>query len=177
MNSSESQRSCRSLVAALLCGVLCVSGADFAASQEHDGRQEQAAESEHGHAGRFAVAGFIGATRDHGKNEPTLGIEAGVNLSARWSVGAVVERADRERDSTLVLFGVGWHPLGPAFRLQLGAGRKDPSGKREAVIRAGMAYEIEVHERWFVKPYLALDFIENAEDEEVFGVYVGRGFR
>jgi hypothetical protein len=128
------------------------------------------------HEARFAVAAFVGATRAHGSNESTLGLEGGYRISATWSVGGVVERADRERDSTLVLIGVGWHPLGSAWRFQVGLGRKDPAGEQEAVFRTGIAYEKELHQGWFVKPYLAKDFIQHADDEEVFGAYFGRSF-
>jgi hypothetical protein len=44
-------------------------------------------------------------------------------------------------------------------------------------VRTAIAYEIELRERWFLKPYFALDFIENEEDEEVFGLYIGKGFQ
>ena len=139
--------------------------------QEHE-------ESHGSHAGhsKYAIAGFIGSTHVHGEDEFTLGIEGGMNLNETWSIGAVVERAERERDSTLVLVGVGWHPIGPEFRIQLGVGRKDPAGKEENVFRAGLAYEVELRNRWFVKPYLASDFIDNEDTEIVYGFYFGRGF-
>jgi len=131
--------------------------------------------AEHEHH-RYAVAGFIGGTRVDSDNELTLGIEGGLHLNSKWSIGAVLERADRERDSTLVLLGVGWHPIGPALRLQLGLGRKDPRGTTETVLRTGVAYEMEIENGWFVKPYLAIDFIHNEDNEGVFGLYIGRGF-
>ena len=139
------------------------------AQEEHEGTHESG-----GH--RYAIAGFVGSTHVGSEHEFTLGIEAGMNLSSQWSIGAVIERAERERDSTLLLVGVGWHPLGPALRFQLGLGRKDPSGKEETVVRTGVAYELELKEHWFLKPYLAIDFIDDEENEEVFGVYIGRTF-
>jgi hypothetical protein len=125
---------------------------------------------------RYGVGGFVGATRVHGENEFTLGIEAGMALSRAWGVGVTIERADRRRDTTLVLAGVGWHPYGPGFRLQVGVGGKDPSGDMEAVFRVGLGWEKVVHERWFVKPYVAYDVISNEDNEGVFGVYFGRMF-
>lgn len=136
---------------------------------------EDGAATEHAHY-RYAVAGFVGATRVQGENEPTLGVEAVVALNREWSIGAVIERADRQRDSTLLLIGAGWHPFGPGLRMQVGVGAKDPSGETEAVVRAGLAWEQEIHERWFVKPYVAYDVISNEKNEGVFGVYVGRLF-
>ena len=134
------------------------------------------AEEEAGHHSKYAIAGFIGSTRAHGENEFTLGIEGGMNLSERWSVGVLLERAERERHSTLWLVGLGWHPFGPELRIQLGLGRKDPSGTTENMFRAAIGYELELKDRWFMKPYIAADFIENEDNEAVFGLYVGRGF-
>jgi hypothetical protein len=132
--------------------------------------------AEEQHHNKYAVAGFIGATRANGSNELTLGVEGGYNFSEKWSIGAVIERAEREQHSTLFLIGVGWHPLGPELRLQLALGRKDPSGHTETVIRTGIGYELELENSWFIKPYAAVDFISNEDHEPVFGLYVGRGF-
>ena len=130
----------------------------------------------HASHGNFALAGFIGSTRAHGHDEFTLAIEGGMHLNEKWSVGAVLERANREKDSTLALVGVGWHPVGPELRIQFGVGRKDPAGKEENVFRTGLGYEIELTNGWFVKPYLAVDFIENEDNERVYGFYIGRTF-
>ena len=86
-----------------------------------------------------------------------------------------MERADREQDSTLLLAGVGWN-FYRGFRLGVGFGRKDPADEREFVSRLALAYEFELGRAWFIKPYLAKDFIKNEDNEEVFGAYVGRGF-
>ena len=139
------------------------------------------AQEEHGHAGeeehhRYAIAGFLGSTRVGSEHEFTVGIEAGLHLNRKWAIGAVIERAERERHSTLVMVGFGWRPTGEGFRLQMGLGRKDPSGKQETVVRAGLGYEFELQNLWFLKPYVAVDFIEHEENEALFGVYVGRGF-
>jgi hypothetical protein len=143
---------------------------------QEDAQTGHEADAPEAHEARFAVAAFVGATRAHGGNETTLGLEGGLRINDTWSVGAVVERADRERNSTLVLVGLGWHPLGPAWRFQVGVGRKDPQGERENVFRTGVAYEKELHRGWFVKPYLAKDFIRHEDDEEVFGAYIGTKF-
>ncbi len=132
-------------------------------------------EEEHAHT-KYAIAAFVGGTHVSGSNEFTLGIEGGYAINSTWSIGAVLERSERRKSSTLFLLGVGWHPLGPAFRLQLGLGRKDPSGHTENVVRTGVAYELELEHNWFIKPYLAIDFISHEENEEVFGIYVGKGF-
>ncbi len=132
-------------------------------------------ENQHPHK-KYAIAAFLGGTRVDSSNEFTVGVEAGYNINSTWSIGAVVERADREQHSTLFLLGLGWHPIGPALRLQLGAGRKDPSGHTETVVRTGVAYEFEMEHDWFIKPYIALDFISHEDNEQVFGIYIGKGF-
>ncbi|MEE4361132.1 MAG: hypothetical protein V2I63_06365 [Pseudomonadales bacterium] len=154
-------------VALLLATLLCIAApAPVVAAESH----EEAAE------GRVAVAVFLGATRADERNEPTLGFEAGYRIDEHWSVGAVVERADREQDSTLLLAGVGWHPFGAGPRIQLGIGRKDPRGVEETVVRTGLAYEFELTGGWALQPYLARDFLDDEEDETVFGLYFGRNF-
>ena len=134
-----------------------------------------AQEEEHTHA-KYAIAAFVGGTHVGDTNEFTLGIEGGLNINSTWSIGAVLERSERSKSSTLILLGIGWHPMGPGLRLQLGAGRKDPSGQTENVVRTGIAYELEMEHNWFIKPYLAIDFISHEENEEVFGMYIGKGF-
>ncbi len=148
--------------------------AAVAVANESD--QEKHEESAHSGHGRYALAVFVGGTAVDEGSEFTLGIEGGMHLSERWSIGAVIERAERNQHSTLFLVGVGWHPFGPGFRAQLGVGRKDPRGKQENVLRAGFAWEAEIDNGWFVKPYLAQDFIENEDSETVYGVYIGRTF-
>ena len=47
---------------------------------------------------------------------------------------------------------------------------------QEDVARAGLGYEFMLRDGWFVKSYVAVNFIENEDSEEVYGVYVGRAF-
>lgn len=154
-------------LAPLLVALGCIGSGSTALAVETHGAAEHP---------RFMLALFLGATRADARNEPTLGFEAGYRIDDHWSAGMVVERADRERDSTLVLGGVGWHPTGSGWRLQLGIGRKDPREERETVVRTGLAYEFEFGRGWALKPYLARDFIDEEEDETVFGLYFGRAF-
>ena len=136
-----------------------------------EGEEEQ--HEEHGH--KWAIGLFIGLTRAHSDNESTLGIELERILSPKWSIAGLVERADRNEDSTLLMALVGWRPW-RGLTLQLGAGRKDPGNEREVVYRTGMSYEFELAPTWVLKPYIAVDFIQNEEDEEVFGFYIGKLF-
>ena len=43
-------------------------------------------------------------------------------------------------------------------------------------MRTGLAYEMEIDKGWFLKPSLALDFIDGEDNEGVFGLYIGRAF-
>lgn len=131
-------------------------------------------ESEHGHP-KNAIGLFLGATHAHGENEPTAGLEIGRNLNEDWSAGLMFEQTDRGKETSLILAGVGWHPS-KWVRMQLAVGRKNPSGKHENVLRTALAYEYEIGHNWFIKPYLAYDFIEHEEDEPVFGFYIVRMF-
>jgi len=70
---------------------------------------------------------------------------------------------------------VDWHPY-RGLRLQVGVGTKDPAGHHENTARVGVGYEFLLGHRWFVKPYFAVDIIENEENEQVFGGYFGLGF-
>ena len=161
---TESLKARLSALLAIICALLLVSTAT------------SAEESETGHHSKYAIAGFVGATNVHGENEFTLGIEGGFNFHPNWSVGLLFERAERDRHSSLWLVGLGWHPFGPALRFQAGLGRKDPSGEHETVFRTAIGYELELENRCFLKPYIAADFIENEDNETIFGVYIGRGF-
>jgi hypothetical protein len=155
------------------CGLVCLgvlaAPIGFAEEEGHsDGHGE-------GH-GKYALAGFVGGTHGHGSTEFTYGIEAGMNLSDYWSIGAVLEQAERDRRSRLLLLGIGWHPSGGDWRIQLGLGRKNPVDDYENVLRLGLGYEFVLENHWFVKPYLALDFVEHDGREEIFGLYFGRSF-
>ncbi len=136
----------------------------------------QASEGGEGHH-KHTLALFTGVTHVHDENEATIGLELAFNIKPNWSIGILLERAEREEDTSLILVGAEWHPTDlHNLGLQLAVGRKDPSGEKENVIRAGIGYEIPLGESWFIKPFYARDFIEDHDDEDVFGAYIGFGF-
>ena len=91
----------------------------------NEGGEVEAGEGEESHH-KHALALFVGITREHDENLETLGIEYAYRINKRWSVGGVVERADREEDSTLVIvFAHYWLYKGLYFGG--GIGRKDPT--------------------------------------------------
>ena len=147
------------LTAVVVCFFL-FSPSVIGSEEEHD-----AEEARH----RHALGVFVGVTRAESENLETLGIEYAYRFHRNWSAAAVVERADREKDSTLVVAAINLHPYKGWF-LSGGVGRKDPGGERENTVRVAIGYEFELAGGWAIAPNVSKDFIENEEDEEVFGV-------
>jgi hypothetical protein len=139
---------------------------------------EAGSEATHGSGeshGKNALAVFAGVTREHDENLQTLGIEYSYRINESWSVGGVIERADREQDSTLVIAFAHFWPYKDLF-LGAGIGRKDPGGKRQNTFRATIGYEFEIGRGWSIAPEANLDVIENEENEEVYGIVIGKRF-
>ena len=118
---------------------------------------------------------FVGGTEVHDEWESTLGIELTYHINHRWSTFALIERSDRQEDTTLGLLGVGLHPWKELILLA-GVGRKDPGDEREYAFRLGVAYEINLPNNWFLEPMVAVDTIEHEEEELVAGVVLGKKF-
>jgi hypothetical protein len=141
---------------------------------------EQPAEAKEMHGGdeshgKHALALFLGVTHEHGENLETIGIEYSYRLNKLWSLGGVIERAEREKDSTLAIAFAHLWPYKGLF-LGAGIGQKDPGDKRENVLRGTIGYEFELGRGWSIAPQANLDFIENEENEEVYGIAFGKRF-
>ena len=137
-------------------------------------------ESEGTHGGeevhaKHALAVFVGVTREHSENRETLGIEYSYRINKSWSVGGVIERAERDKHSTLAIVFAHLWPYKGLF-LGVGAGRKDPGDERENTLRGTIGYEFELGGGWSIAPQANLDVIENEENEEVYGIAVGKRF-
>ncbi len=124
---------------------------------------------------RHSLSVFLGATRAEGENLETAGIEYGYRLNKNWIVGVLVERAVRVSDSMLVIASASFHPYKGWF-IGGGLGRKDPGPDRENTARLSFGYDFEFGGGWLLSPQIHKDFIENEEDEEVFGLAIGRNF-
>lgn len=118
---------------------------------------------------------FAGVTVEGHDDLTTLGIEYSYRFHENWTVGGVAERAEREKDSTLLIAFIHFWPY-KGWVMGVGAGTKDPKGKTEAVYRATIGYEFEIGNGWVIMPQANLDVIENHEDEEVYGIAVGKTF-
>jgi hypothetical protein len=132
-----------------------------------------AAETEH--HGRHSLGLFAGITREHKHNRETIGIEYSYRISRYWSAGAVVERAERDKNSTLAIAFVHLWPTEFLY-LGVGIGRKDPGEERENVLRGTIGYEFELGKGWAISPQANVDVIENNENEEVYGLVLGKRF-
>lgn len=125
--------------------------------------------------GKHALGVFLGVTHEHDDDLETLGIEYSYRINKLWSVGGVIERADREKDSTLATVFAHLWPYKGLF-LGAGIGRKDPGGERENTVRATIGYEFELGGGWSIAPQANLDSIEDHENEEVYGIVIGKRF-
>lgn len=132
-------------------------------------------ESPHEEHGKHNLGMFVGVTREDEHNLATLGVEYSYRINKSWSVGGVIERADRDKDSTLGIVFVHLWPTEFLY-LGVGVGRKDPGGKRENTARATIGYEFELGRGWSISPQANADFIEHEENEEVFGIVIAKRF-
>lgn len=124
---------------------------------------------------KHALGLFIGVTQEGGESLGTLGIEYSYRINHHWTVGGVIERADREKDSTLGIVFAHFWPWKGLF-LGGGIGRKDPTDERENTARVTIGYEWEFGKGWLINVQGNLDFIENHDREEVYGLVFGRQF-
>lgn len=125
--------------------------------------------------GKHVLGVFLGVTHEHNDDLETLGIEYSYRINKLWSVGGVIERAEREKDSTLAIVFAHLWPYKGLF-LGAGIGRKDPGGERENTVRATIGYEFELGGGWSIAPQANLDAIEGHENEEVYGIAIGKRF-
>ncbi|MDA9982333.1 hypothetical protein N9H39_06270 [Gammaproteobacteria bacterium] len=152
---------------------LCLSlGSIAAIADESESEGTHGGEEAHG---KHALAAFVGVTREHSENRETLGIEYSYRINKSWSVGGVLERAERDKHSTLAIVFVHLWPYKGLF-LGAGVGRKDPGDERENTLRTTIGYEFELGGGWSIAPQANLDVIENEENEEVYGVAIGKRF-
>ena len=129
---------------------------------------------EEGHH-KHALAVFAGITREDSEIHGTLGIEYSYRINESWSVGGLVERAERKKDSTLVIAFAHFWPYKGLY-LGAGVGRKDPGDKRENTLRATIGYEFELSGGWALSPQANLDMIEHEDSEVVIGIALGKRF-
>ena len=138
--------------------VFCIFLSATAVADEEEGNKSHAGEGHHKHT----LALFVGVTIEDDEDLGTLGIEYSYRFHKNWSVGGVIERADRKKESTLAIAFIHVWPYEGLF-LGIGAGRKDPADERENTYRATIGYEFELSNGWVIGPQANLDHIENHE--------------
>jgi len=152
---------------------LCLSlGSIGAIAAEIDGDESHSEEK--GHA-KHALAVFAGVTREGNESLETIGFEYSYRINKDWSIGGVLERADRDSDSTLAIVFAHWWPY-KGLLIGAGVGRKDPGDERENVLRTTIGYEFELGGGWSIAPQANLDIIDGHENEEVYGIAFGKRF-
>jgi hypothetical protein len=154
----------------LILSILIIFPFSISAS-ETEGSEKHDEEAHHKHT----IGLFLGVTREHSENLETFGLEYSYRFHPKWTVGGVIERADREKDSTLGIVFVHFWPHKGLF-LGGGVGRKDPGDKRENTARATIGYEWELPRAWIINLQANVDFIEHEDREEVYGVAIGKSF-
>jgi len=157
----------------LLTGVLMLSnlpGTTFASEAEPE--EGELYHEQHGH---HALGIFLGITKEHDHNRETIGIEYTYRINRNWSAGALVERAERDKSSTLTNVFIHFWPTEFLY-FGAGYGRKDPGEERQNTGRLTLGYEIELGKSWSLSPQANIDFIEDEENEEVYGLVIGRRF-
>jgi hypothetical protein len=150
--------------------MVLLSGTVFA--NEDGSSQDHAGEEEHL---PHTLALFAGVTLEHGEYLDTLGLEYSYRVNQNWTVGGVIERADREKNSTLAIAFAHYWPYKGLF-LGAGIGRKDPGNDRENTFRATIGYEFVFKGGWVLAPQANIDFIEDHDSEEVYGIAFGKLF-
>ena len=131
--------------------------------------------SEEGQEHRHHLSVFIGATHAEGADEPTVGVDYEYRLTPKVGVGALVDHAGGDLDSTIVAGVLFFHPH-EGLMLLAAAGNENTDHGDEFISRAGIGYEFELHEGWTLTPQLNFDFVKDEETKEVYGIGIGKAF-
>jgi hypothetical protein len=161
----------RRFMAAWSYALITILACPFEVMANENEHEKYHAEAHHKHS----LGLFVGVTREHDESLSTLGIEYAYRVNSLWSVGGLIERADRDKDSTLGIVFVHFWPWKGLF-LGGGIGRKDPADERENTARVTLGYEWEFGKGWLINAQANLDFIENHDREEVYGIVFGKQF-
>ena len=121
---------------------------------------------------------FLGNTYERADDESANGLSVGLTYERRLSdllgVGAFYEYAAGDFDKSSIGVPLFVHPYG-GWRLALAPGLEHREGEDAFLLRAGVAYEFELFERWVVMPEFNVDLVDG-EEAFVFGLSFGFGF-
>ena len=127
------------------------------------------------HAHKHHVAAFFGNTHDHhGEDAFTVGLDYEFRLNNLLAIGALIDHATGDIDSTVAGAALFIHPWRDLRLLAAGANEHRHS-EDEFIVRVGAAYDIAVS-GWTVSPIVQADLLLDGEENWVYGFGVGRGF-
>ena len=131
----------------------------------------------HSHIGIFAGVGEEQA-KGHSHSAKGFGLVYEYKFPTHMDIGIVVERLEVDgHANTLAVIPFGY-TFDSGFRLFAGPGYefKGNPTKDKWLLRAGVAYEFELSERWTLSPEVFVDALENGTKVYVGGVVLGYGF-
>ena len=129
-------------------------------------------EDHHGH--KHHVAMFLGNTHNyHGEDAFTVGLDYEFRLHSLLGVGALIDHAAGDIDSTVAGVGIFGHPWRD-LRLLVATANEHHHGEDEFVVRVGAMYDFPVM-GWSISPTVDVDLLPDGEENWVYGFAVGRG--
>jgi len=120
------------------------------------------------------VALFLGwSFADHHDGE-TIGLDYERRIGEKWGLGALVDRAEGDLESTVWAAGLFAHPTDD-WTILVAPGFEHAHGEKEFLTRVGVGYNVPF-EKFTLTPGVYLDMISGGETVTVVGVGIGRGF-
>ncbi|TQV89560.1 hypothetical protein [Aliikangiella coralliicola] len=119
---------------------------------------------------------FLGQTRHSGENRTTYGLEYERLVASNFSVGVAIEQSREGGHDINSLIGNVFYSPATHWRLGIGYGKEDVSGKdAEDIIRFSLAYEIHVTNSISLAPSIAKDRIDG-ESQTLAGISLSYHF-
>ena len=146
-------------IASTLMAVLILSVPAFG---QHEAANHEAGHQEHKHH----VAIFLGNTHDyHGEDAFTVGLDYEFRLHDLLGVGALIDHAAGDIESTVAGAGIFLHPWSSS-RLLIAAANEHHHGEDEFVVRVGAMYDFHVA-GWSISPTLNVDLLLDEGEEKI----------
>ena len=134
----------------------------------HHGESEHAPHPHH-------VALFGGVTKaEHHDEEATFGLDYEYRLNEKFGIGAIVDRATGDLDTTVAAISLTLHPWRGLYALAA-PGYEFHDGHEEFLVRVGIGYAFHFGERYSIGPTYNIDFV-NDEEIDIYGLSFGFGF-
>lgn len=115
----------------------------FSVIAEESDHGKHTSELEH----RHHVAFFLGNTQDGSEDGFSVGMDYEYRLSRLFGIGGLAEYADGEFNSWVLAIPLFLHPY-RGLRFLVAPGLEYEDSEDEFLVRTGIAYELEIGERW-----------------------------